>query len=57
MNNVNLYIVLKSACKWTGALVRINGKMNEAMYCDILDKNLIPLVRELNMKKWLGLPA
>lgn len=38
------------SAKGTGRLVRVNGKMNGTMYCDILGKNLLPSVRELKMK-------
>ena len=36
--------------KRTGRLVRIDGKMNVAIYCVILGKNLLPSVRKIKIK-------
>ena len=41
----------------TGALVRIEGKMDGAKYCQILEENLLPSARKLSMGKKVYLPT
>jgi len=38
------------SAKGTGKLIRVEGRMNRAMYREILSKNLLPSVRSLKMK-------
>ena len=40
----------------TGRLVRIEGKMNAAMYRDILDENLLQSAFDLRLGRWLNDP-
>jgi len=37
------------SAKGTGKLIRVEGRMNRAMYCEILSQNLLPSVRALKM--------
>ncbi|KAG1953319.1 hypothetical protein F2P79_009893 [Pimephales promelas] len=49
-------IMLWGCCsaKGTGKLIRIEGRMNRAMYCEILSQNLLPSVRALKMNRgWI----
>jgi len=42
------------SAKETGKLIRAEGRMNGAMYCEILSQNLLPSVRALKMKRgWI----
>jgi len=44
------------SAKGTGKLIRAEGRMNRAMYCEILSQNLHPSVRALKMKQY-NIPA
>uniref|UniRef100_A0A8C5LWW5 Transposase n=1 Tax=Leptobrachium leishanense TaxID=445787 RepID=A0A8C5LWW5_9ANUR len=39
------------SAKGPGRLIRVKGRMNGAMYCEILSKNLLPSARALKMKR------
>jgi len=42
------------SAKETGKLIRVEGRMNWAMYREILNQNLLPSVRALKMKRgWI----
>jgi len=42
------------SAKGTGKLICVEGRINGAMYCEILRQNLLPSVRALKMKRcWI----